>query len=293
MDTEIKKQKNPAPIIIFSLVGLFSVICIGVTIFYFVSLKPRIEVSRHISMGNKFVNEMDYEKAILAYENALEIDPKNVSAYLFLANAYELNGDDVMALATAQRGYDETGNAQLGQLVDTLIAKAEKNKALQEQDEDRQSGDEEEKPDPEDIDSGLIEFEAINPGGEYHVGETQGNPGSHGMVSVTFDFESDIPVEFRIAEWKEINPEIINSGDVTDEKLEPEKYTEAEIAEIADLFEGIWTDQPNNLMYGGRVSSSYPVYDEDNGKVFWVLLLARDSSGKIVGYTQVMSGTAW
>ena len=46
-----------------------------------------------LDLGQKYMTEMNYEEAIIAYNKALEIDPKNVEAYQVLANIYEFKGD--------------------------------------------------------------------------------------------------------------------------------------------------------------------------------------------------------
>ena len=45
-----------------------------------------------LDLGQKYMTEMNYEEAIIAYNKALEIDPKNVDAYQALANIYEFRG---------------------------------------------------------------------------------------------------------------------------------------------------------------------------------------------------------
>ena len=45
-----------------------------------------------LDLGQKYMTEMNYEEAIIAYNKALEIDPKNVDVYQALANIYEFRG---------------------------------------------------------------------------------------------------------------------------------------------------------------------------------------------------------
>lgn len=47
------------------------------------------EVKGSIEMGDRYLEEMDYEQAIVSYQMALDIDPKNTEANLGLAGAYE------------------------------------------------------------------------------------------------------------------------------------------------------------------------------------------------------------
>ncbi len=57
------------------------------------------EVKSSIEMGDRYLSEMDYEQAVVAYEAAIDIDPKNVEANLGLAEAYE--GRQMYAYAEA------------------------------------------------------------------------------------------------------------------------------------------------------------------------------------------------
>jgi|GEM_PF-6709234 len=43
---------------------------------------------RQIQLGNKYLSELDYEQAIVAFEKAIEIDPKQVRAYVGAGKAY-------------------------------------------------------------------------------------------------------------------------------------------------------------------------------------------------------------
>ena len=49
-------------------------------------------------LGVRYLSEGNYEEAILAFEAAIEIDPKNADAYRKLAEAYEQTGDENAAL---------------------------------------------------------------------------------------------------------------------------------------------------------------------------------------------------
>jgi len=48
-----------------------------------------INVEEQLSLGQKYLAELDYEKAIVAFQKVIEVDPKNIEAYLGLATAYE------------------------------------------------------------------------------------------------------------------------------------------------------------------------------------------------------------
>ncbi len=62
-----------------------------------------VQLQKCLDLGQKYMTEMNYEEAIIAYNKALEIDPKNVEAYQVLANIYEFQGDIDQARNTMER----------------------------------------------------------------------------------------------------------------------------------------------------------------------------------------------
>lgn len=68
-----------------------AVIVAVVILFAVRQMQSRAEVRNNIEAGNRYLEELDYERAIACYQQALEIDPKNVEANLGLAEAYDSN----------------------------------------------------------------------------------------------------------------------------------------------------------------------------------------------------------
>ena len=64
-------------------------------------------------LGVRYLSEGNYQEAILAFEAAIEIDPKNADAYRKLAEAYEQAGDESAALRALRDGADATGDQTL------------------------------------------------------------------------------------------------------------------------------------------------------------------------------------
>lgn len=62
-------------------------------------MQTRAEVRNNIEAGNRYLEELNYERAIVYYQQALDIDPKNVQANLGLAEAYD--GNQMFAYAEA------------------------------------------------------------------------------------------------------------------------------------------------------------------------------------------------
>ena len=69
-------------------------------------------VLKQLSLGEKYLSELDYEKAVVAYNKVIEIEPRNLQAYLGLAEAYE--------------GLDQTENAIAALETAISIAKEDK-----------------------------------------------------------------------------------------------------------------------------------------------------------------------
>lgn len=77
--------------------------------------KTEIELSslawqEKYDLGVRYLSEGNYEEAILAFEAAIEIDPKRAEAYLGLADAYTAAGDEGGAQETLERGLAETND---------------------------------------------------------------------------------------------------------------------------------------------------------------------------------------
>ncbi len=83
-------KKNIIIIIIVAvLLIISSVTAIAVTNYNSVSNRT----TRGIELAERYLNEQNYEQAIIEFQKVLEIEPMNVDAYLGLADVYEEMGD--------------------------------------------------------------------------------------------------------------------------------------------------------------------------------------------------------
>lgn len=276
-EEQITKKKSAALPIIIAVAVLAVIGCAVAGIFYYNAVSgPKKELKKQLELGDKYLAELDYEKAILAYEAALTIDPKNVAAFSGIISAYRQSGDYDSALAVAQRAFEETQDESFRKIIDEITSAKTEN------------------PEPEQVVENPEENAEITPLTEIACGEmdvhyefdiADTNPGARAMCYTTFTYDAPVAVEFRIAEWREIGEDYT--------LYEEKQYTAKEAAEIATLYEEVWTDLPESVAQSGEVTLGRPVYDEDKGKVYNVLFLARDSSGKIVGYAQSIEGVNW
>lgn len=68
-------------------------------------------------LGMKYLSDGNYEEAIIAFEAAIEIEPKNVDAYIGLADAYVAVGDTEAAISVLEDGYGVTNDEALLEII--------------------------------------------------------------------------------------------------------------------------------------------------------------------------------
>ena len=74
----------------------------------------------HLDLGQKYLLDGDYEQAIIEFNKVIEIEPKNVDAYLGLAEAYVAARDYDSAISVLEQGYAETENQALQDRINEL-----------------------------------------------------------------------------------------------------------------------------------------------------------------------------
>ncbi|MCL7749197.1 tetratricopeptide repeat protein [Halalkalibacter alkaliphilus] len=81
------------------------------------------QVDEKLKLGNKYLLEENYEEAILAYEEAIEIDPRSVDAYLGLVDIYIALEEDDLIVTTLKDGIDsvEETNVLREELADHYV----------------------------------------------------------------------------------------------------------------------------------------------------------------------------
>ncbi len=76
--------------------------------------------SEQLSLGQKFLIDLEYDKAVAEFNAVIEIEPKNVDAYIGLADAYIGMGDENKAIETLEKGVAETGDERLTAKLDEM-----------------------------------------------------------------------------------------------------------------------------------------------------------------------------
>ena len=83
-----KKKKWLLPVIL----GVAALLVIGLGVGGFIYIKsvalPKKELQKQLNLGEEYLKNQDYDKAIPAYKAAIDIDPKCEDAYISLGRAY-------------------------------------------------------------------------------------------------------------------------------------------------------------------------------------------------------------
>ena len=74
---------------------------------------PAAQALEHITMGEKYLLELNYEQAVVSFLQAIDIDPMNPQGYAGAAEAYVALGDTDAAVAILEAGVRATGDAGL------------------------------------------------------------------------------------------------------------------------------------------------------------------------------------
>ena len=101
-------NKRVIAIIVGIVIALLAVIA-GVIIF---SNSPAQRLKKQLSLGERYLSELKYDEAVLAFEEALKIEPRTEAAYIGLANAYIGKEDYESALAAVERGIEAVGETE-------------------------------------------------------------------------------------------------------------------------------------------------------------------------------------
>ena len=82
--------------------------------------ESKLRVNDQLTLGNRYLSQLDYEKAIAAYKAVIEIDPKNVDAYIGLADAYIGLEDEEQAAQILEVALSETGDDRIQEYLQRL-----------------------------------------------------------------------------------------------------------------------------------------------------------------------------
>ncbi len=124
---EVRKKGFPLLLIIFPLI-LIAVI-VAVLVVLHVSGSREREYGEQLALAERYLDELDYDRAIAAYKAAIDIDPENPEAYLALADTYIEIGDYESARKILEKGLRHMDDEELE---DKLSEVEEKIKGIEE-----------------------------------------------------------------------------------------------------------------------------------------------------------------
>lgn len=123
MQEETVKQENtekgsrlPGKKLILVIGVVAAAVLIGIGIL----MSGNTELMNQLDLGQKYIEECNYEQAIVAFNRAIEIDKRCAEAYVGLAETYIRMGEFDKALEVAETGYEMTGDAALQEYIDMI-----------------------------------------------------------------------------------------------------------------------------------------------------------------------------
>lgn len=121
-------MKQRTRILIYILVAITVVIMGSIAILNNHHADKPVSAQEHIDLGHTYLIELSYDKAVIEFTEAIEIEPLNADAYLGIAEAYLGVGDTEKAIEWLEKGYSLTGDERLKNMIDEL--KAEDNEIV-------------------------------------------------------------------------------------------------------------------------------------------------------------------
>lgn len=91
------------------------------------------DLNETLSLGEKYLQELDYTKSITAFKEAITINEKNVEAYKGLAEAYIGVQQYQDAIDIVTKGIDKTNDSSLKELLEKIQETIKKNQLEQEE----------------------------------------------------------------------------------------------------------------------------------------------------------------
>ncbi len=127
----VRKPKRIGPIILGASLLIF--VLAGVILLFLVFGNKGKRYEDQIALAERYINELDYDKAIAAYQEAIGIDSERPEAYIGLAKVYEETEDHEAAIDILEKGYKKTRDRTVKRKLDkarNTIAKADAEKEV-------------------------------------------------------------------------------------------------------------------------------------------------------------------
>lgn len=89
-----------------------ALIIVAIVVSVFAAGGGNKEYDTHLEVAQKYLDELNYEQAVVELRMAIEIEPKDSAAYFALAEVYVTMGDYENAMAALEEGYAATGDEE-------------------------------------------------------------------------------------------------------------------------------------------------------------------------------------
>jgi len=109
-------------IMVYVAAGLILVLLAGGVIAAALNRAAPVSVDELLSLGEKYLLDLDYEQALAQFLIVIEIEPMNERAYIGAAEAYIGIGDTENATAILEQGFAATGNAGISVMLESLAS---------------------------------------------------------------------------------------------------------------------------------------------------------------------------
>ncbi len=115
-NTQDKNTKGRNKFGIAAVITIIALIIAGVAVMTVGGAPQKIKINRMMKTAQRYLEEMNYEQAVLAFDAVIEIEPKHLPAYMGKANTYVAMEDIENAVSTMSKAakiardeYDATG----------------------------------------------------------------------------------------------------------------------------------------------------------------------------------------
>ena len=123
-------KKGKKIFLLFFLIILIAAIC---AVVYILFGNREEQVQENLELGQKYLSEMDYEEAIVAYNKVINLDKKNQEAYTSLGELYLLTEEYASAIHTLKQGIKYIDDPALSAQLETVIIKVEEARKAEEE----------------------------------------------------------------------------------------------------------------------------------------------------------------
>lgn len=101
-----------------------AIIIIAIAAFLVICMNNKtVKINKQMELAQNYLLEEDYDEAIAAFEEVINLEPKIVEAYIGLAEAYAQSGDLEKAAKILKKGYKRTDSEELKEQLDELEGK--------------------------------------------------------------------------------------------------------------------------------------------------------------------------